>query len=75
MIQQDRHPAHFDIQDEPINGLINARPRLWSNMMGLIVVMVAKKSKSCQKVEKTSKTWKICKDHRFGGTKLFDLRH
>ena len=42
-----------------------ARPRMRSSMMRLMVV--ANWSKSRQKVEKTSKIWKICKGHRFGG--------
>ena len=35
---------------------------------------VVKKSKNCQKSKKLN-TWKICKGHWFGGTKLPDLRH
>ena len=53
------------------------RPGLWSSMMRLLeagVVLVASRSKSCQKVEKASKSpknlkgLKSCENHRFGGT-------
>ena len=35
---------------------------------GKLVEKVVKKSKNCQKVQRASKVWKICKGHRFEGT-------
>ena len=42
----DCRATHLDAQDKPINGLIIARPRLWSSMMGLLVVVVASRTES-----------------------------
>ena len=53
-----------------------AWPKLWLSLMGLmlVVMLLVSRSKSGQKIEKlskspkSSKVWKICKDHWFGGT-------
>ena len=69
-LQYGSHTTHLDAQDKLINGFINWC-RLPSSMMRLIVVL-ASWSKSCQKIEESSKSpknlkgLKSCKSHWFG---------
>ena len=76
-LQQDCRATHLDAQNELINGLINKRGPdcgwvqwgWWWWCWWQVGRKVVKKSKNLKKA------WKICKGHRFGGTKLPDLRH